>query len=390
MRREPRTPRPDLKEKVEHLGLTFHTVDDQPYWNEAAAYRFEPEEIHLLERATNDLQEMCLAAVEKVIQDQTFSRLRIPKAAHAVITQAWEDDPPAIYGRFDLSYDGQSPPKLLEYNADTPTSLLEAAVIQWHWLQEIEPDADQFNSIWEGLVEKWQSLKAEGYLSSGKVHFGCMDAIEDIMTTAVLMDTATEAGLEVNLMQMGEIGWNVNEHRFVDQHLQPIQTLFKLYPWEWIVRDRFGPRALRTYSKMQWIEPIWKMILSNKGILAVLWEMFPGHPNLLPAFFDGPHDMPEFVRKPLLGREGANVSIHLANEVIENPGPYGRGANVFQAYAPLPVFDGNHAVIGSWVIDGQARGIGVRESNGPITEDLARFVPHYFHPKAKKTPDPKT
>lgn len=381
MRREAREPRPDLREKVEHLGLTFHTVDEQPYWNEAAAYVFEPEEIQVLETATNELHEMCLAAVEKVIQDQSFGRLRIPKAAHSVITQAWDDDPPAIYGRFDLSYDGAGPPKLLEYNADTPTSLLEAAVIQWHWLQDVEPDADQFNSIWEGLVGKWRSLKDEGYLSSGKVHFGCMDAMEDIMTTAVMMDTAAEVGLEVNLMQMGQIGWNVNEQRFVDQHLQPIQTLFKLYPWEWILTDKFGAQALRTYRKLQWIEPIWKMVLSNKAILAILWEMYPEHPNLLPTFFEGPGDMPEYVQKPFLGREGANVSIHAGGEVIENSGPYDKGGRVYQAYAPLPSFEGNHAVIGSWVVDCEARGIGVRESNGPITEDLARFVPHYFRPK---------
>jgi glutathionylspermidine synthase len=36
-----------------------------------------------------------------------------------------------LYGRFDLAYRGDGPPKLLEYNADTPTALFEAAVVQW-------------------------------------------------------------------------------------------------------------------------------------------------------------------------------------------------------------------------------------------------------------------
>lgn len=378
MRRESRSPRPDSREKIEHLGLTFHTLDDQIYWNESAAYRFEADEIDVLESTTNELHGMCLAAVEKVVQTRDFSKLAIPEAAHDPICRMWDLDPPAIYGRFDLSYDGQNPPKLLEYNADTPTSLLEAAVIQWHWLQEVKPEADQFNSIWEGLVSKWQSLMNEGYLDSGLVHFGCMDAMEDLMTTAVLMDTATEAGLEVKLMQMPDIGWNFEDGCFVDKELQPIQTLFKLYPWEWLLTDKFGSLALQSCGKLQWIEPIWKMVLSNKAILAILWEMYPDHPNLLPAYLDGPHDMTVYVKKPFLGREGANVSIIQGNESVETPGPYGDGQYVYQRYAPLPCFDGNHAVIGSWVIDGEARGIGVRESNGPITEDHARFVPHYF------------
>lgn len=379
MRREVRPPRADWRSKVERLGLTFHTVDGEPYWNEAAAYGFEPSEIETLERATNELHARCLDVVERTIERGELGRLGIPEAAHPVIAEAWEADPPAIYGRFDLVFDGQGPPKLLEYNADTPTSLLEAAVVQWHWLQEIEPAADQFNSIWEGLVEKWKALREEGLLDPGRVHFACVDAAEDLMTTAVLMDTAREAGLSVRLMPLREIGWDTEDRHFVDGANRPIKTLFKLYPWEWMLRDEFGPLALGAYRDVRWIEPIWKMALSNKGLLALLWEAFPDHPNLLPAFLDEPRGMAEYVRKPLLGREGANVAIHLAGEVIENDGPYG-GPWVYQAYASLPVFDGNHAVVGSWVVDGEARGIGVRESDGPITEDTARFVPHYFRP----------
>ncbi len=378
MRREVHAPRAEYLSKVEHLGLVFHTIDGEPYWNEAASYRFEPEEIEVLESSTNELHQMCLAAVEHVIEHRLFDLLAIPPQAHDVITRAWEVDPPAIYGRFDLAYDGVGPPKLLEYNADTPTSLLEAAVVQWHWLQEVHPTADQFNSIWEGLLGKWRALKEEGYLKSGRVHFACMDSEEDLMTTAVLMDTAHEAGINVELMSMEDIAWNQREGTFVDKGHERIETLFKLYPWEWMLKDRFGPVALRLYGNVQWIEPIWKMILSNKGILAILWEMFPEHPNLLPAFSDGPHDMIEYVRKPFLGREGANVEIVQGDRISLVEGPYGDGPLVYQEYSPLPSFDENHAVVGSWVIDGNARGIGVRESSGPITQNLARFVPHYF------------
>src|SRR5687768_8948142 len=159
MRRITIEPRPDWKRKVESLGLLFHTTEDKAYWNEAAYYDFAASEIDLLERATNELHEMCLKAVDYVIDNNRFRDLAIPDKAVTPIKTSWEMEPPAIYGRFDLAYDGQRPPKLLEYNADTPTSLLEAAVVQWHWLQERYPDSDQFNSIWDGLVDKWKHLK---------------------------------------------------------------------------------------------------------------------------------------------------------------------------------------------------------------------------------------
>ncbi len=53
----------------------------------------------------------------------------------------------------------------------------------------------------------------------------------------------------------------------------------------------------------------WKAVLSNKGILPLLWERHPNHPNLLPAFFDDdpaaePSAKPGCA-KPLFSREGA-------------------------------------------------------------------------------------
>ncbi len=380
MRREPSTPRPDLIPRLEHLGFTFHTIEEHPYWNESAAYCFTRTEVDELESATNELHAMCLAAVERVITENLYEPFAIPWPAQKAIQEAWDEDPPAIYGRFDLVYDGQSPPKMLEYNADTPTSLLEAAVVQWHWLQDIRPSDDQFNSIYEGLVEKWSDLKREGYLAHPVVHFASMDVMEDVMTTAVLMDTAEEAGLKTKLLTMAQIEWDSANTQFCDDEGLPIQTLFKLYPWEWMIAEEFGTHALQPRGKTEWIEPIWKMILSNKAILAVLWEMFPDHPNLVPAYTDGPHSMTEYVKKPILGREGSNVSIYNRDEVTEIGGPYDQGPWVYQQYVPLPVFEENHVLIGSWVIDGVARGIGIRESDGPITEDLARFVPHFFTP----------
>ena len=145
MERIKSTPRPDWQSAFESRGLKWHT-GQTPYWSEDAYYRFTTEQIDSLERATNELHERCLEAVQHVIDEKRYAELKIPEHAIPLITKSWEEEPPSVYGRFDLAYDGKSPPKMLEYNADTPTSLLEVSVIQWDWLQAQHPGADQFNS----------------------------------------------------------------------------------------------------------------------------------------------------------------------------------------------------------------------------------------------------
>src|SRR5215469_4308883 len=151
MRRLASTPRDNWQKRVEEVGLTWHSLD-QPYWNESAFYEFTAKEVDVLESATNELEKMTLAAAQHIIDNRLYSKMGIPDVAVPLIESSWEAEPPSLYGGFDFAYDGANPPKLLEYNADTPTSLVEAAVVQWYWLQDRFPTSDQFNSLHERLV----------------------------------------------------------------------------------------------------------------------------------------------------------------------------------------------------------------------------------------------
>ena len=375
MQRKTVQPRANWQSRVASQGLIFHSVEGRPYWDESVYYQFNAAQVDELEAATNDLHAKSLEAVQYVIDHNRFAELGIPAAAVPAICRAWEEEPPAIYGRMDFSWDGAHAPKLLEYNADTPTALLEAAVVQWYWLEELFPKADQFNSLHERLVAKWKELG--GYLR-GPLYFAHLAENEDGMTAAYLADTAMQAGLLTSSSLMKDIGWDERRRWFVDAQGERIQDIFKLYPWEWLVNEEFGKHALATAGEVQWMEPIWKMVLSNKGILAILWEMFPGHPNLVEARLDGPGQMREYVRKPRLSREGANILLVAPGAQMETPGDYGGEGYVYQAAAPLADFDGKRPVIGSWVIDGEAAGMGIRESDGPVTTNTSRFVPHLF------------
>lgn len=378
MKRVSHPPRLDWQAKVEAQGLLYHTHKGEPYWFEGAHYEISASEVERLERATNDLAMMCLQAVDHVVSRAMWDRMCIPNWVVPAIVKSWEDDVPSVYGRFDLAFDGNRV-KLLEYNADTPTSLLEAAVVQWKWLEETEPGTDQFNSVWEGLVAKWATLKTDPGVDL--VTFACDDVVEDLMTVTVLRDTAQEAGLETQQLWLADIGWDAVSRRFVDLQDRPIDYLFKLHPWEEMVKEPFGAQAVSTYGATQWIEPAWKMVLSNKAVLPLLWELFPGHDLLAPAYADGPRDMSSYVKKPLFSREGANVTIVSRGVTLEaSAGEYGDEGFVFQELVELPEFDAMHPVVGSWVIDHEARGIGIRETAGRITDDFARFVPHLLRP----------
>jgi glutathionylspermidine synthase len=391
MERRTTTPRPGWQRTVEEQGLVYPLTRHpdgslRPYWDESAYYVFTLDEIEALEETVEELHRMCLAAAEHIVAEDRLADLGItdPGVA-AAVTEAWRRraELPSVYGRFDLRYDGTGPAKLLEYNADTPTSLVEAASPQWFWMEDRFPGADQWNSLHERLVEAWRTQAA--LLPPGSpLHFAHSSADElgeDLMTVAYLKETAEQAGLDTDWLSMEEIGWDTLSGRFVDNQLRFIRGIFKLYPWEWLTTDAFGGYVLATLDNgggtgsTLWIEPAWKRLLSNKALLAILWELYPGHPNLLPAYLDGPRELasaPGYVAKPLLGREGEGVTVHRPGA----PAVLRDEPCCYQQLAPLPAFDGNHVVLGAWVVRDEPAGLGIRESAGLITDEYARFLPH--------------
>lgn len=364
MQRHTLNPRKNWKERCESLGFSFHSVGGV-YWDEGVYYSFSQSQIEDLEKATNTLGEMCLEAVQHVIDRRRFRELDIDRSMEVLCMDSWENDHLDVYGRFDFSYDGVHPPRMLEFNADTPTALFEASVVQWDWLNTTFPEKDQFNSIHEKLIAAWKRYP------SGPTHFACVtESEEDYITTLYMQDVCAQAGHQTEFLFMRDIGWD--GEGFMDIHNRPIERIFKLYPWEWMAEEAFAQHLHR--ARTQWIEPAWKLILTCKGILPILWEMFPGHENLLPASFS---PMANSVRKPLYSREGANIELPTG---IISGGDYGMGAWVHQQYQPLPEFAGNYPVIGSWVIGGESAGIGIREDDTLITRNTSRFVPHVFEP----------
>ncbi len=385
MRRLILTPRPDWQAKAEAVGFVWHS-ETGPYWDESAAYAFTLRQVEDdIETAAESLHQLCLALVDEVVRDDALlHRLAIPQAHWELVRESWSRREPSLYGRFDFGYDGAHPPKLYEYNADTPTSVFEAATFQWLWLEEqiaagvLPPDTDQFNTLFDDLRDRF----GEMFPGGGFVHFASDgDALEDRQTVRFFEDLASQAGLEPKFVAMRDIGVNA-EGQFVDDEGWILQAAFKLYPWEDMLREPYAEHLAT--ANVRWIEPSWKAILSNKGILPLLWERHTNHPNLIPAFFDDDPAAAElgdrFVRKPFFSREGANVEIHGEGaEPVLDQG-YGREGWVRQALHAAPSFDGPagpvRPVVGAWIVGDKPAGMGVREDDSAVTKNTARFIPH--------------
>ena len=382
MRRLSLEPRPDWRARADAVGFVWAHAAGEPYWDESAAYAFTLEQVEgHLEPAAAELHDLCLDLVDEAVRDEAvMARLAIPREQWDFVARSWRERAPSLYGRFDFAYDGSGPPRLYEFNADTPTSVFEAAVFQWLWLEEriaagaLPSRTDQFNSLHEALTERFRALFPDG----GFVHFASdAEHVEDRQTVRYFEDLAKQAGLDPKFTAMKDIGLNA-EGRYVDLDGYVLQAAFKLYPWEEMFREPYAGHLAG--AGVRWLEPPWKAILSNKAILPLLWARHPGHPNLLPAFFeDDPQaaSLDAYVRKPFFSREGANLEVVApgVREPVLDQG-YGGEGWIRQAFQPPPDFEGRRPVAGVWIVGSEPVAMGVREDDSLVTKNLARFVPH--------------
>ncbi|MDB5415628.1 MAG: glutathionylspermidine synthase family protein [Rubritepida sp.] len=381
-------PRPDWQEKLEQIGLTYHSGGAEPepgadgglWWHEGAHWRLTSAEVDLLDDVTVELHARCLDAVDHLVNrepDLLREAFGLPDWFADYVRRSWQRGDPSLMGRFDLAFDDTAGVvKMLEYNADTPTLAIETAVAQWFWLQDRHPQADQFNSLHEKLLERFKELAP---LVDGRpIHFAAFeDSAEEWAHATYYRDLAGQAGIQALPIDINEVGWNGTF--FVDGAGAKIDFLHKLYPWEWAIRDAFGPYLANDTCGV--LEPPWKALLSDKAILAVLWKLFPGHPNLLETVHGKAVLAGEYVQKPCLGREGANIAMLRDGHAFASTGGTYAPEDarfVTQAMARLPRRDGWNALIGSWIVGEASAGIIIRESQETILRDTSRVVPHYF------------
>ena len=419
--------RSNWREQAQALGFNLALLENPAYWVEALGkpfcLRFTLDEIKAIAKASQEINELALAMVAHVCQapnsDELMAKLRIPPAFRPAVRLSWQRQDRSLYGRLDLAVVGNRI-KLFELNYDTPTSLPETAVLQMAWYQALSEgsksgkggrislaiddacieQSDQFNFIQEKLLEALSpTLWSGGSAGSSRdIHFAYYrHADEDAETVKYLYGCSQLAGLDSKLMVLNDLRRSA-DGAIYDAEGLPVHTLFKLYPWEQIFKDEerlnqdgtslFLPLVLN--NQTAFVEPLWKALLGSKACLALLWQLYPDHPLLLETYFEDDSAALQlrqrpYVRKPLFGREGANIEIVFPKESSQDEKSGGvfsedgdaKDGFIIQAYEPMPQFEDYNLLVGSWLVNNRAVGIGIRADQSKITGRRALFVPHF-------------
>jgi len=338
--------------------------------------------------AANELYDMYIEAAQHVIDQHKFAELGIPENLIELVKYSWENDRHwHIYGRFDLAggLDGK-PIKLVEFNADTATCIPETAVVQWASLKANRLDETlQFNTLYESLVAQFSEMRKQNPKHEPTLLISTMEGYpEDDTNMQVLGEAAREAGFEVAFEYIENTEFSSEEGIYKqssnDGSFTRYDFWFKLVPWEYIGWDE--PELtqiltdLVTNDKTIVLNPAYTLLFQSKGILKVLWQLFPNHPLLLETA-STPLVNKTSVEKVLFGREGANVKIldTTGNAVSETEGEYFEQNKVYQEYVDfLQDAEGSYYQAGVFFA-GEACGLGFRKG-GKIINNTAQFVGH--------------
>lgn len=375
---------------MEEVGMSWHTdPDGQPYVADEIVPVTEAE-AEAYYTAANALYDMYVEAAQHVIDHDLFLELDIPFNLVDQINRSWEQDHRHLYGRFDFAggIDGL-PIKLIEFNADTPTSLFETAIVQWALLKANGMnEAAQFNTVYNSIRDNFRRLiTGEDDPETFASHYGFQNILfssirdlpEDERTVRFLQQLANDAGFQTDFCYMDEVGFLETEGIFNPQQTR-FAYWFKLYPWEDIALQTDGINGilddLTRNTDTVILNPAYTLLYQSKGILKVLYDLFPDSPYLLETGYE-PLRGKKQVAKKMFGREGANTVIYdAAGKVLQSvPGGYDRYRTVYQAFAAYPRDSQGRNYQAGVFFAWEGCGLGFRRG-GEVLDNLSKFVAH--------------
>ncbi len=377
------------REVMEDIGLSWHTDRDGSSYIDSQLVRVSEAEAEAYYTAANALYDMYVEAAQRVIDEQLYVELGIPANLVKQIEDSWDNDDLHLYGRFDLAggLDGL-PIKLIEFNADTPTSLFETAIVQWALLKANAMDESrQFNNLHEMLKENYHRLVtgddpptafAARYAQQKLLFSSASGLPEDEQTVRYLQHVAHEAGWYTDFCYLHEAGFS--DDGVFNKDAQLADFWFKLFPWEDIAADELELTRLlgrvASGGRTRIINPAYTLLFQSKGIMKVLYDLYPDSPYLLPTDF-APLDGVEQVHKKLFGREGANLQLlgRDGSVLSQTDGPYAHHKGVYQERARFAQDAGGDNYQAGVFYVWEACGLGFRRG-GAILDDMSKFVGH--------------
>lgn len=381
-------PRKDYKNVLWGQGFTYpDTLTPHgtivPYWNENACYIFTEEEIDNLARATEKLYNMSLEAVEYLLTGE-MGTLGYSPAAFERLLYSYAQQPPTLYGRFDLAYNPDTYGiKMFEYNAERATSLPEAGPIQALWKETVFPQSKQFNRLTEFLTARWRAYRPQLPDTIHFMHYGSTQdkRFEDWMNAAYMREIAIAAGYTTKGITVQDLRWDEDDPGWFHDALdERILACFKLYPWDKLIDEDYGDVFVDGQgTNTLWIEPFWRNLTENKMLSVALYRLFPDSEYILPAVTKKPDSMTGiwkngWVEKPTFGEEGYGIEVN--TPIIHQTDTRWESPYMFQQYCEPARFGKNFMVAGVWTVGDDAVALGVKESDTPVSDYAQRFTPH--------------
>ena len=380
-----------LDDKIlDELGFTWHTDSDGTKYVSDELVKISPDEAEAFYTATNEIYDMYVEAAEYVIENNLFFDLGIPFNLVESIKKSWENDVHwHIYGRFDLAggIDGKAI-RLIEFNADTPTSLFETALLQWALLKHNDMDEQsQFNNVYKAITNNFKRLITlfddtdifDDRYDGWKILFSSISGNdEEEATTKLLQQIATDAGFNTSFEYLENT--HFDENGIYDADENPYEYWFKLYPWEDIAHNE--PELATTLNNIMQnqkaiiLNPAYTLLFQSKGMLKILSDLFPDSPYLLKTSFE-PLEGIKQVEKAVFGREGANTKIINADGSVteQTDGPYENYKKVYQEYVDFPKDKNGSKYQAGVFFAYEACGMSFRKGS-EIMDNMSKFVGH--------------
>ncbi|AFC31935.1 hypothetical protein PM3016_5220 [Paenibacillus mucilaginosus 3016] len=389
--------------------FTWDVMYEQEYAL-AGLHRLSPELLAEMRGAAEKLGRLYARTVETVQQggEELWRELGLPEAAFGAIRLRFDGEKATLIGRFDFAETPQGL-KMLEFNSDTPTGIVEAFHVNGRVCAAYgarDPNAGCAAMLPKAFGRMLDLYRTAGYPAE-HIFFSALDwHEEDAGTTKYLLANSSLEGAQfvplADLRVQGERLW---AEKPGEGEPVPVDILYRLHAIEKLAEDRdtdgypTGEHVLRLIAerKLAVINPPSGFAAQTKALQALIWNlhqagefyteeeheaisryMLPTY--LEPAFAEGS----AYVSKPILGREGSGVTIYEKGAAAEASGDeeYGHQPMVYQQYAPLPEVEvetlagpyRGSLLWGCFLIDGQGSAV-VARVGGRITGNLSYYLP---------------
>jgi glutathionylspermidine synthase len=374
------------------MGLHWFANGENIDYLSAAFLRVLPGEADALQDATASVYPLFLEAVKKVADEDLWADLKIPARALPLLKYSIQRELHLhLVGRFDFAggLEELPFPKLLEFNADTCSLMPETSMIQeTHWNDEKENiPGDPFNELLPSLVKRFEHILDSYPDKSGSLLLSTMGYEEDELNVDVIAKAAELAGFEdIQIRNLDEVIFAKDDGIYVEfgeEDFRRYDFWYKMVPWDFILFEE--PELfdildnLIQQEKAIVLNPAVTMLMQNKGLLKVIYDLAPDNKYLLKAAFS-PDAFPnnKYVKKPFIGRMGENITMYDGDEkpVYETEGDYGTAPCVYQELTRLNFdYEGYRYQPSVFWTDGPSA-FCFRRQDDLIVDDDAEFISH--------------